>query len=267
MGIGDDIKFLEDFRNKVDKYLFLGFSPSKGDLLDNRAEREMNKALNDKSFAKLRQEINRMKPKVNDLLNKFQIATVALDRKIGFSHRLLDLITENNSPQDMGKHIFLEKLDEAIGHLEFLQKEGEKLTGFWALVHPEIINVSKKKFEDGHYADSVESAFKEINVRVKHFTKGKTGKELDGSALMEYTFSLATPIIELDDLSTQSGRDNQIGFMKIFAGSMTGIRNPKTHDNIIINPDRAMQFLILASLLMCKLDDAGVPSLESLKVR
>jgi hypothetical protein len=43
--------------------------------------------------------------------------------------------------------------------------------------------------------------------------------------------------------------------MQIFAGAMQGIRNPKAHDNIDIHKERAMHQIILASLLMYKLDE------------
>jgi uncharacterized protein (TIGR02391 family) len=124
------------------------------------------------------------------------------------------------------------------------------------VIHKDVIRVAKEKFEDGHCADAVESAFKEINTRVKGIVKNKLGRELDGAGLMNTAFSENNPIIVLDDLSTQSGRDIQKGYMQIFAGGMTGIRNPKAHENITISEERAIHFIFLASLLMHKLDEA-----------
>ncbi len=130
---------------------------------------------------------------------------------------------------------------------------------FWSVIHQVIMSVSRQKFSDGHFADAVESALKEINKRVKDYVKAKTGDELDGARLMNRTFSLEKPIIVLDDLQTVSGQDIQKGYMQIFAGSMTGVRNPKAHENITIEAERAVHFLFLCSLLMFKLDGAGVP--------
>ena len=48
----------------------------------------------------------------------------------------------------------------------------------------------------------------------------------------------------------------QLGYMEIFAGTMTGIRNPKAHSNIVIDEERGTHLLYLASLLMYKLDEA-----------
>lgn len=127
---------------------------------------------------------------------------------------------------------------------------------FWSMIHPCAISIAQKKFEDGLYADAVESAFKEINKRVKEIVKNKTGEELDGADLMNKAFSLKKSIVILDDLSSETGRNIQQGYMQIFAGAMTGIRNPKAHDNITITPERAIHFIFLASLLMYKLDEA-----------
>jgi len=127
---------------------------------------------------------------------------------------------------------------------------------FWSLIHPSITGVAKSRFEAGHYADSVETAFKHINENVKVKVKRKTGNELDGSSLMNTAFSPRVPVITLDDLSTESGRNIQQGFMQIFAGAMTGVRNPKAHGVITIDKERATHFLFLASLLMYKLDEA-----------
>lgn len=126
---------------------------------------------------------------------------------------------------------------------------------FWDLLHPKIVEVSKSRFETNHHADSVEAALKEVNKIVKSIVKQKTDLEFDGANLMNRAFSVNKPIIILDDLSTQTGKDIQLGYMQIFSGTMTGIRNPKAHENIIIDKQRAIHFLFLSSLLMFKLDE------------
>ncbi|MDA2925653.1 TIGR02391 family protein [Acidobacteria bacterium AH-259-G07] len=131
----------------------------------------------------------------------------------------------------------------------------------WSIIHPEITAVSEQKFRNGHLADAVESALKQANKRVKEYVKAETGEERDGASLMTHAFSLKRPIIKLDDLDTETGRNIQQGYMQIFAGAMTGIRNPKAHHNIQLERERAVHFLYLASLLMCKLDEAGIPPL------
>lgn len=126
---------------------------------------------------------------------------------------------------------------------------------FWDLLHPKIVKIAKSRFESGHLADSVESAFKEVNKCVKDIVKNRTGQELDGAPLMNKTFSLDAPIIVLSDLTTETGKNIQKGYLQIFAGAMTGIRNPKAHDNLVIDENRAFHLLSLASLLMFKVDE------------
>jgi uncharacterized protein (TIGR02391 family) len=85
------------------------------------------------------------------------------------------------------------------------------------------------------------------------------GPELDGVDLMNHAFSPDRPLIVLGDLKTTSGKNEQKGHMLLFAGSMMGIRNPKAHANVEVEETRAMRHLFLASLLMEKLDEAGIP--------
>ena len=50
-----------------------------------------------------------------------------------------------------------------------------------------------------------------------------------------------------------------MGFKFIFAGAATGIRNPRGHEvDIGDTPDEALDYLALASLLLRRLDAAGL---------
>lgn len=149
----------------------------------------------------------------------------------------------------------IERLNERLLELPAADSGNSQVDGFWDLLHPRIVQLARSRFESGHLADAVESAFKEVNAVVKDLVKRKTGQEFDGSDLMNRAFSVTSPIVTLDDLSTESGKNIQKGFMQIFSGAMTGVRNPKTHENVTIDEKRAVHFLFLASLLMSKFDD------------
>ncbi len=140
--------------------------------------------------------------------------------------------------------------------IPYNKASGSDAFDFWSIIHNNIASVAKKRFEDGHYADAAESAFKEINKRVKEIVKTKAGEELDGVSLMFRAFPSKNPVILLDELSSETGRNIQDGYMHIFAGAMMGIRNPKAHENVNISKERAIHFIVLASLLMHKLDEA-----------
>lgn len=122
------------------------------------------------------------------------------------------------------------------------------------LLHPAIWSIAEPRFKVHQYADSVEAALKYLNTSVKKIVKDLIGKELDGAPLMERAFSVKNPIIVLADLTTITGRNEQLGYMQMFAGAMTGIRNPKAHDNLSIDRYNAIHILFLASLLMYRLD-------------
>lgn len=120
----------------------------------------------------------------------------------------------------------------------------------WDLIHPEVARVAKGRFISPHYADAVEAAFKEINDLIKKEYQKKGNEELDGVKLMRTVFSPANPKIKLTQNITESDKNIQEGYMNIFSGVMTGIRNPKTHANIVIDEKDAWEKIVLASHLM-----------------
>lgn len=174
----------------------------------------------------------------------------------------LDLLFNPPYGLDIYSHI-ADVIEQAIGIIETTPGFASQLNSqanskhdydVWYLIHPSISEVSKKRMKDGYFADAVESACKVLNSRVRDIVKDQTGEELDGAKLMQKAFSVHNPIIAISDCTTVSGHDTQKGYMEIFAGVMTGIRNPKAHDNNIITQEDALRKLILLSLLMYKID-------------
>ena len=143
------------------------------------------------------------------------------------------------------------------GEIKELKRPGDPIPkGNYALsnLHSRIRDVSEKLFTDGHYAQAILEAYKAVAI----FVKEKSGRqELDGQKLMSTVFSSQNPILRLNDLQDQSHRDEQEGFMFLFMGAMTGIRNPKAHD--IVNqtdPIRTIEYLALASLLVRRVEES-----------
>ena len=128
------------------------------------------------------------------------------------------------------------------------------LNDIWQIMHPEIIHISKSRFESGFYADAVVSAFKEINVRVRELYKQKSGQDKDGASLMLSAFSVNNSVLEFKSSSEFSDNDIQEGYMHMFAGALKAIRNPKSHENETISKEDALRKLAFASMLMYKLD-------------
>ena len=116
--------------------------------------------------------------------------------------------------------------------------------------HSKVVEASRSLFESRHYASAILEAFKAVNSAVKD----KSGLALDGKNLMAQAFSEANPRIILNELKTQSDRDEQEGFRFLFMGALQGIRNPKAHDIVQQeDPYLTLEYLGFASLLMKKI--------------
>jgi uncharacterized protein (TIGR02391 family) len=122
-------------------------------------------------------------------------------------------------------------------------------------VHPDISGVSIKLFDDGHYAQATFEAFKYIDNQVKVIS----GIDDTGFNLMMNAFNETGTQIKLTDLKTMSDKDEQRGFRYIFAGTMSGIRNPRGHDNRIDPIDLCLDHLSVASVLLRTLEGRKSP--------
>lgn len=115
-----------------------------------------------------------------------------------------------------------------------------------------IRQASGALFRDRYYARAVEEAFKCLNNAVKD----KSGlSSTDGAGLMTTVFSANSPILKLNEFQSDSDKKEQQGYMEIYAGSMTGIRNPRAHEHTLVDSqDVALELLVLANHLMRKLE-------------
>ncbi|MGF1617584.1 MAG: TIGR02391 family protein [Acidimicrobiia bacterium] len=120
-------------------------------------------------------------------------------------------------------------------------------------LHPEVIRVANDMFTDGHYSQSIFEALKALERRVRT----QSGLDLSGRDLMAQAFSSNPALIDMAVEQGQSGRDEQEGFRFIFMGVIQGIRNPKGHELVEQDdPQRALEYLALVSVLFRRLDDA-----------
>lgn len=157
-------------------------------------------------------------------------------------------------PQNGINPYFFGQVLATMSYLNEMESRNESIS-IWDTMHPRIMSVSQKLFEDGHYANAVEDAFKEVNIRVKNIYKERTSIEKDGSKLMQSAFSVANPIIKISELDTQTGKDIQQGNMELFVGAILCGRNPKAHEIQMMQKEDAIRELNFASMLMFRIDN------------
>ena len=145
-----------------------------------------------------------------------------------------------------------EHLVRAASTLSYIPTKDSELHPFGERnIHPEIATVSKRLFDDGHYAQATFEAYKYIDKEVQKLSKSSE----TGVKLMMQAFPEASPKIKLTELSTISEIDEQKGYQFIFAGSVMAIRNPRGHEySVADTPDECLDHLSLASLLKRRLD-------------
>nr|WP_295711318.1 TIGR02391 family protein [uncultured Halomonas sp.] len=125
--------------------------------------------------------------------------------------------------------------------------------GFEHLLHPIIAEHAYQLFRNGHLREAVLNSI----TAVFDFIRSRTGFEEDGDRLIGLVMSPNDPKLILSELGTESGQNDQKGFMQIFKGAYQGIRNPKahslTHD---LTETKAAQYLVFASLLARRIEES-----------
>lgn len=123
-------------------------------------------------------------------------------------------------------------------------------------LHPRTYEACVDLFKNGHYAEAIFNAFREVESYIKE----KSGvSDKSGQSLMAHVFNENHPIIKLNPLQSQADIDEQAGFKFLFMGAHRGIRDPKAHERIQqTSYHRTLKYLALASLLMERTDEGTV---------
>ncbi len=120
-----------------------------------------------------------------------------------------------------------------------------------AALHPEVRTVAERFIESNSIEVGIFEALKLVSKRVKEMSK----LEADGVALMHKAFSDTDPVIQLADLSVQTGRDIQTGYRFMFAGAVQALRNPDAHELFRpLDAEEGFEVLAFASMLLRRLD-------------
>ena len=112
----------------------------------------------------------------------------------------------------------------------------------------------QRLFDNGHYAQATFEAYKFVDKQIQRHAK----LSKSGFPLMMEALGGANPNVRLTPMLTISQQDEQKGFQFIFAGAVLAIRNPRGHEYAVgDDPDLCLDHLLLASLLLRRLAEAG----------
>jgi uncharacterized protein (TIGR02391 family) len=129
--------------------------------------------------------------------------------------------------------------------------------GFENLLHPLIRKHCYKHYCDGDFREAVLNSI----VAIFDYIRWRTGLDIDGAALIDTVFAPNNPRLIMSDLDSETGQNDQKGFMQIFRGAFQGIRNPKAHSLAHdLTEVKAAQYLIFASLLARRIEEAKIPA-------
>jgi uncharacterized protein (TIGR02391 family) len=127
--------------------------------------------------------------------------------------------------------------------------------GFENLLHPRIRDKALTLYVGSHYREAVLNSV----MAIFDLMRERTGIVKDGAALVSEALALERPRMILSELDTESGRNDQKGFMQIIQGMYLGIRNPKAHSlDYDGDEHEAARYLIFASLIAQRITDAQI---------
>jgi uncharacterized protein (TIGR02391 family) len=150
----------------------------------------------------------------------------------------------------------LPDIERKLEHYTLVKYKEPAQLGFEALLHRDVANASL----DHYRARDFRNAVLDGVIAVFDKLRRRIGSTADGERLINDALSLQNPRLILTTLADDSGRSDQIGFMQIFKGVYGGIRNPKAHTlDHTLDELSAAQYLVLASALARRIDEAKVP--------
>ena len=117
---------------------------------------------------------------------------------------------------------------------------------------PQLRKATRGLFAGAHFAQAVLEGCKYLNRRVR----ARTGIDTDGADLMRTAFSPSKPLLRLNRLQTESDRSEQRGYMDMLAGLMTGVRNPRAHDDRADDAMAALSLLVAMSHYLALINGA-----------
>jgi uncharacterized protein (TIGR02391 family) len=164
----------------------------------------------------------------------------------------LDALIEILEKLDINMRTELEKieLDETVPEIQVPPDELVKRLENHPLV-PQIASEPLQQFKNGHFNESVRKATERFEVEIQNLS----GSTAIGKPLMGNAFSLPSPTIALNSLSSQNERGIQEGYQLMTMGMMQAIRNVFSHgDEDQRSPEEAYEMLLFINWLFRRLN-------------
>lgn len=122
-------------------------------------------------------------------------------------------------------------------------------------IHPDLPADVRRLFDNGHYAQATFEALKYLDEEVQRISSDADF----GKSLMMRVFGGSPPRLPLNPGMTTSEQSEQEGYKFMFAGAMSGIRNPRGHTSGMVDDlDTCLDHLSFGSMLLRKLEEAGL---------
>lgn len=151
----------------------------------------------------------------------------------------------------------LPRVEDQVDTYFASRPSGDLSSALIDLLHPAVFESSYAQFRAGRLRDAVFNAI----VAVFDLLRARTGLDKDGAQLVAEALSLERPKLIISTLSTESGQNEQKGFIQILQGAYLGVRNPKAHSlTSDLDVVKAGQYLVFASLLARRIDEAQTPT-------
>lgn len=110
-----------------------------------------------------------------------------------------------------------------------------------------LIKKVGNRLENNQFSDSLKVALIYLTEKIRE----RTGlHDLDGDKLVTKAFSVSNPLIKINELKTESERNEQKGIMLILQGIYSAFRNPLNHSTIIINEAECIRKLIIIDTIL-----------------
>jgi uncharacterized protein (TIGR02391 family) len=122
--------------------------------------------------------------------------------------------------------------------------------------HTEIFKYCRAELLEENYFHAVLEAIKGVADRIRDLSELTS----DGAELVNTAFSIKTPVLAINKLSTETQRSEQKGFSNMIVGLFGAVRNPTAHEPKISWPmteQDALDIFAMVSFVHRKLDSTS----------